>query len=265
MLFMMVNKSDLVETLVSLGLGEKEAAAYLTLLRQGELTPLELSRETKINRTTLYRVLEELEERGLVKKALGYKTTSYQASPPEAIRAMLSQREAELGELQEAVGPLITQLTQLQEEQVSPTKVFYYHGRQGLRQLLWNTLSAKDEVVGLGYADWNAGVGRRFAEKIRAEYVSRGLRGRELLNEGFIDKKFSFTDNREYVKKYYEHRVIPKKTMVINYDTYIYNDVFAFYHIFQGELFGVEIHNAEIARTEKQIFEILWKMAKKVI
>ena len=34
--------------------------------------------------------------------------------------------------------------------------------------------------------------------------------------------------------------------------------------MYQGELFGLEIHNAEIAQTERQIFFILWNQAKKM-
>lgn len=83
---------------------------------------------------------------------------------------------------------------------------------------------------------------------------------------------FAFTQNQnskqattplghEYTNVY-EHRAIDPKIIDIKHDTYIYGDVFAYYYHYQGELFGVEIHNAEIAKTEKQMFEILWKMAK---
>ncbi len=165
--------------------------------------------------------------------------------------------------MQQNLDVLVNNLSNLPKEASGPTKVLYYQGVSGLRQLLWNTLNAKDEVVGFGYGDWNKGVGRKFAEKIRQEYVDRGVRGRELLNEGQLDRELSFTDNKVYLQKYYEHRIIPRQKLVINHDTYIYNEVFAFYHIYRGELFGVEIHNAEIARTQKQIFELLWKMGKK--
>ncbi|MBU1326788.1 helix-turn-helix domain-containing protein [Patescibacteria group bacterium] len=259
----MVNKMDIVEQLTAFGLDSREAEVYITLLGKGNLTPTSLSRETGINRTTLYRILEKLVKLGLVKEALDYKSSSFAANPPESLSILFSQREIELKEMQKNLPEVLHDLEMLPKETRGPTKVFYYHGVSGLRQILWNTLNAKNEVVGFGYGDWNKGIGRKFAEKIRAEYVERKVRGKELLNEGLLDRELSFTDNKVYLQKYYEHRIIPRKKLVINHDTYIYNDVFAFYHIYRGELFGVEIHNAEIARTQRQIFEILWKMAKK--
>jgi len=130
-----------------------------------------------------------------------------------------------------------------------------------LQQLLWNTLQAKNEVVGYGYASWNEGVGKNFAEKLRQEYVDRGLQSKEILNK-FAN---TFTENKLYLARTYQQRILPKSDVEINHDTYIYNDVFAFYHFFKDELFGVEIHNSEIAKTQRQIFYLLWKTAKKVI
>ncbi|EKD96520.1 MAG: hypothetical protein ACD_24C00009G0001 [uncultured bacterium] len=43
----------------------------------------------------------------------------------------------------------------------------------------------------------------------------------------------------------------------------IYNDVLALYNWHKGEVFGVEIYNDKITAMQKQIFEVLWKMAKK--
>jgi len=64
--------------------------------------------------------------------------------------------------------------------------------------------------------------------------------------------------------KVYANRTIPAKILTITHDTYIYNDIYAVYHMFENELFGVEIRNSAIARTQRQIFEILWRIAKPV-
>ncbi len=216
-----------------------------------------------MNRTTLYRIVEKLVTLGVVKKGIGYKSTSFEASPAENLKILLHQKEIDLKEMQKDLPDVIDTIKHLPKETTGPTKVFYYHGASGLRQLLWNTLSATTEVVGYGYGDWNKGVGKRFAEKLRDECVQRNRHSRELQNENQHTKE-PFTENTVYLSKHYKLREIPRNVLIINHDTYIYDDVFAFYHYFRGELFGVEIHNAEIAKTQKQIFEILWKQGKKV-
>ncbi len=258
----MVNKMDIIKKLAKYGLEKREAEVYLTLLTKGNLTPLALSRETGMNRTTLYRVVEKLVTLGVVKKGIGYKSTSFEASPAENLKILVHQKEIELKEMQKEMPEVIQHLEHIPKETTGPTKVFYHHGASGLRQLLWNTLSAKTEVVGYGYGDWNKGVGKRFAEKLRFECVERNRHSRELQNENQHTKE-PFTENSLYLAKHYKLRVISRDVLIINHDTYIYDDVFAFYHYFRGELFGVEIHNGEIAKTQKQIFEILWKQAKK--
>lgn len=260
----MVNKMKIIEQLVPFGLTQQEAEVYVALYKQGVRTPLWVAQVTGLNRTTSYRVLGDLTKKGFVKQALDYKSTSFVANPVESFRFLLSQKETEVQKLKQHLAPLENMIGQLPEiPDTGSTKVFYFKGVSGLRQLLWHTLEAKDDVVGFGYADWNAGIGKRFAEKIRAEYVERNLHAKELLNDDQVDEEYSYTDIKDYPHAHYEHRAISKKSFVIHHDTYIYNDVFAFYHIYRGELFGVEIHNAEIATTQRQIFDLLWKQAKK--
>ena len=104
-------------------------------------------------------------------------------------------------------------------------------------------------------------VGRDFAEKLRAERVKRKLSDREIQNTDQAGSMSNWTSVKNY-GQVYQARFLPRKVIDIKHDTYIYNNVFAFFNFAGGELFGLEIHNAEIAKTQKQIFEVLWQMAK---
>ncbi|OGD62759.1 hypothetical protein A2160_04815 [Candidatus Beckwithbacteria bacterium RBG_13_42_9] len=257
----MVNNQKLTDQLRLFDIDDKGSQIYLLLLQKGVLTPLELSRLSGLNRTSIYRYLEELKNLGLVEEVLDQSTTKARACEPEKLKLLLTQKEAALDKIKQALPDLIDQLSGIEDNTGSATKVVYFRGQSGLKQILWNTLKAKTGVVGYGYLTWNEGVGQEFAEKLRHEYVKRGIFSREISNDA--DSQKSYTKEKVYLEKYYQARQLPKAILEINHDTYIYNDVFAFYHIYQEELFGVEIHNSEIAKTQKQIFEILWKIAKK--
>ncbi len=259
----MVNKTDKIQTGEILGkfeLSPDEQEVYLSLLGQGHATPLALSRATGINRTTLYRVLDTLSEKGLVEEVMDYKSKSYRAAPPEQLNLLIAKKEAEADNLREQLPKLVAALNQVAPPPASPTRVLYFKGVGGLRQLLYNTLQAKDEVVGYGYGSWNDGVGKHFAEKIRQEYVDRHIKARELLNT--VDPVGSYTSVIGYFNGVYRHRAINPQKLRITHDTYIYGGVFSFYHAVNNELFGVQIHNIKIAQTQKQIFEFLWKEAR---
>ena len=258
----MVNTDIITQHLKILGINEKEAGVYIALL-QGEVsTPLQVTSKTGINRTTVYRILEQLNTNGLVEKIVEYKSTKYQAVSPDKINLIIAKRESELENLKNKVPKLIDDLTQIKNIAIQPTKVVYFKGKDGLEQLLWNTLKAegKSEVIGYGYLDWSDGIGEKMADKLRQEYVDRKIFSREIRNQKDID----FTKVPSYVGKFWTGRYIPKSKLEILHDTYIYNDVFAYYNFYKEEMFGVEIHNEEIAKTQKQIFEILWKQSKKV-
>lgn len=259
----MMNKSAVWEKLTRFGLTDKQIQVYLALLGKGSVTPLELSRQTNINRSTAYRILDSLVKLGLVEELIDQKTSLFTAQSPAKLHVLLTQREAEIDTLKATLPTLIQDLSVTSDiGSSSQTKVVYFRDRSGLQQLLWNTLQAKGEVVGYGYLDWNECLGKKFAEKLRVEYIQKPLKSREIVNSEAMGPLKNFTDHAEAYSKVYQMRGIQRSKLIINHDTYIYDSVFAFSHFIKGELFGVEIHNAEIAHTQKQMFDLLWNIAK---
>lgn len=258
----MMNNIEISRNLSLFGLNNKEVQTYSILLGKGPQTPLELSRATNINRTTTYRVLEKLKELGLVEEVLGQKSTSFQARGPERLKMIIAQKEAEISKLNEGLPDLITQLSAVQIKRFASTKAIYFRGQRGLQQLLWNTLKSpkKSTVVGYGCLDWNTYLGEKFAEKLRQKYVEKQIYSKEISNRAYKD----FTENKNYLEKIYQNRTLLKSKLEINHNTYIYNDVFCFYGKYGEEFYGIEIQNSEIAKTQRQIFYLLWRRAKKV-
>lgn len=163
-------------------------------------------------------------------------------------------------QLKISIPTLLTQL-RLTQESSPESEVKYFQGVEGLKQMLWNVVTQKNEFVGLGYQNWNTTVGKHYADKLRQKMLDNKGQSREILNE--VDDSFEFTNIGKEYGQVYQHRAIDPNMLEIKHDTYIYGDVFTYYYHYQGEYFGVEIHNKEMARTEKQMFEILWRMAKR--
>lgn len=260
-MFKMMNKLDLKQKLTLLGLTDNQAEIYLLLLKQGLTSLLELSRQTSINRTTIYRIVEDLKKLNLAEEVLDDRGIKVKAVPPENLQLLLTKKEAELTNLKSNLNDLITNLSAITDQPVPSTQVVYCRGQSGLKQLLWNVLKARGESVGYGYGDWNQSVGKDFAEKLRAERIKRKIFDREIQNTDQAGPMSNWTNLKDY-HQIYQARFIPRKIIDIKHDTYIYNDVFSFFNFCGDELFGIEIHNPEIAKTQKQIFEVLWQLAK---
>lgn len=256
LMFMMVN-NKLVKIFKQIGLTNKHARVYESLITKTNVTPLALARETKINRTSLYRYLEELREKGLVELVLGDKSNRYRANA-DGLNQYLVSEESRVENLKQTIPSLVAELSK--QEVVGGSEVKYYQGVEGLKQMLWNVVSSGKEYVGLGYQDWNTSVGKAYAERLRSKNMETGATSREITNQ--VDDSFDYTSLGKGYGRVYEHKWIDPKILEVKHDTYIYGEVFAYYYHYHGEYFGVEIHNKEIARTERQMFEILWRLAK---
>jgi len=61
-----MNKARLTNILKRIGLNEKEAKVYLTLLEVNESLPSSISRQSGVKRPTTYVILGQLQKKGLV-------------------------------------------------------------------------------------------------------------------------------------------------------------------------------------------------------
>ncbi len=82
-----------LRALRGLGFTEYEASAYITLLRHGSLTALELSEKASIPYSKVYGVLESLRRRGWIEVGGGRPRVYYPKSPLEALRVERIRRE----------------------------------------------------------------------------------------------------------------------------------------------------------------------------
>src|SRR5450631_77923 len=86
---------DPAEALVSLGLSEYEARAYVALARYGSLNGYEVAKRSGVPRPNIYAVLERLERRRIVVAVREGDATRYSARPQDEFVSRL-RREHEL-------------------------------------------------------------------------------------------------------------------------------------------------------------------------
>lgn len=79
--------------LKKLGFTENEIVIYLCLIRNGEIKAGEIIRETGLQRSVVYTVIEKLSERGLVGKTMKSGVAVYTTADPEALVYEAEQRK----------------------------------------------------------------------------------------------------------------------------------------------------------------------------
>ena len=259
---MMNNKNMFVKYLKTLNLSSDESTLYLELLKEPR-THLELARATGINRTKVYRLVDDMEKRSLVSRRTDDRGTFITASDPRTLEVQLVTEEERLKNKRAVFRQLLPELQHIQKLGTHNPDSFVvetYEGVEGFKQMLWHELKSKTEVVIFGSGTIESLVeSKRWAEKHRAMSVEVGYKVREIINFGKKDS--DFTKNEEF-KKQYNKRFIAPDILLLEHQIVIYNDTVATYCWRGNQKVGVEVINSANAQMMRQLFEHYWKLAK---
>lgn len=136
--------------LQEIGLNEKEAAVYVTLIQVDDASVIDIGKKTGINRTTVYIVLESLKKKGLISETTIGKKTHYQAEPPERLETYVERQKVTLNEYAKRLSDIIPQLKSIQRETGTKPIVKLYEGKEGIISLN-EELYENDDEGGTAY------------------------------------------------------------------------------------------------------------------
>lgn len=255
----MNNEQSAIELLREFDLDKEEARLYLSLTENPN-THLQLARITGINRTKVYRLVDQLEKRGLVLRRTDDRGMFLMANDPRALEAQVVMLEEKTRRQHQALGRLIPQLATLREEATHPFAVHAYEGIEGFKQMQWHELEARTEVLVFGNVTVEQLVGNHYwAEKFRSLTASHGSITREIFNQPHETP--NFTLNQDFMSKY-SARFVPRSELPMNTPMVIYNDTVAVYQFENNKRVGAEIINSSYATTMRVIFEHYWRLGK---
>lgn len=238
-----------------LGFAEEVAHLYVALHTRGVQTISEVSRAAGVQRIQVYRLLDTLKEANLVEVEMRYKRTLLRAAPIDNLRILITKRERQLAMLKSKL-PAVEELLS-QKSLASPaTRVNLFAGPEGIRQMLWSQLKSRGEIVGYNYSVFEEMVGDVFMENWAQEFEKRKLKCRLVYSDAFRQ-----TWRRQDRIKGMEYFYLTPDVFRITHSCDIYDDVTAYYHWQDDEVFGLEVHNAQIADSQRQIFELLWRQS----
>lgn len=252
--------------LEALGFTKEETSLYLALVKHGPATLLEVSRITNIERTKLYRIIDALASRGLLEQVPEYKRRTIRAADISTIELLVKERERQDVFLKQSFLEFSDTLTKLGGP-FPGNNVVYYRGREGMRQLVWHMLRCKGLFRTYSYCFWNDILGDAFVLKLNAELVARNFKVHDLYSdEYFTFKKQWLASGKRRPEGdwgFWDSRYLPEKLVKVHLNIDVYNDVVTYYYWQEDEIFGVEIYNERVATIQKQIHDVLWKMAVK--
>jgi len=247
-----------------LGLEVELADIYIALHSHGPQSISALSRNAKVERTRIYRLLDRLMESNLIELETHHTRGIIKAAPITNLRILINQREEALKNLQDELG-LIEQALARNSLSNPGVRVQLYHGPEGVRQMLQNELKAGTEILAYANRILEEATGKIFMDHWSGEFEARKLTIRQLVDEAYA--KSQQTGRRSGIATSRKlgnsgQATVPEQLFKLRHVCHIYDQVVATYHWQDDDVYGIEIYNAGIADSQRQFFELLWERSK---
>ncbi|MFH1720578.1 MAG: helix-turn-helix domain-containing protein [Patescibacteria group bacterium] len=240
----------LIDVLINIGLTKKEAKVYLACLELGSSIVSEIAKRAKINRVTTYDILEKLIQKGYINFITKYKIKYFNPTKPDLVFA---ETKKHTEDFQKA----LPDLKRLHGETPHP-RVRYFEGIAGIKAIYADTLTSKTDI--LNYA--NSKEIRDFWPNYDEEYVAKRAKKKIYLH-GLAPADEAGEKVVKENRKYYRNiRLVSKKKYDFSNEINIYDNKFSIISFGEG-LIGMIIESKEIADTQRTIFKMAWKLAKK--
>ncbi|MFH0739867.1 MAG: helix-turn-helix domain-containing protein [bacterium] len=228
-----------------------EVSAYLACLELGKATIIQIAKKSGLKRTTVYNIVETLLEKGLLSKFEDQRGQKFLAESPEKLITIFQKREEELSKIL----PNLLAITNTGDSDIKP-EVKFYQGKEGLIAVYEDTLAScqkGDEILSCASAE-NVSFLSDYLNSYIDKRAEKGISMRVIARDS--------QETRYYKRKDKQHlrriKIMPENEFLVNIEKNIYKDKVALMN-FRGIAFGVIIRSSQIAKSEKEIFESLWK------
>ena len=242
--------------LIDFGLTEKEIVVYMTLLRSGPNTIMNLARETSIKRSTTHNTVEELIKKGLVSQTNYGERRMVIAEDPDKLKFLMDQKKWDVQKMEKNLQDAIKDILELvpNAKENSQVEVKYYQGKEGTSLIYKEAFESKElrSYVNL------AATSKVFPEN-KEFFLNAQKKNHDLKVWEIVEKS---PESLELAKMYelsanFKFKSTEKISTLSSLNTLIYDGKVALIN-FKDSITGVVIQNKDYFEMSKLIFEMLW-------
>jgi len=238
------------ETLEELGLSKNEARVYISLVKLGQTTAWEVSRNTKIHRANVYDALQGLIKKSLVSYQIKEKTKYFEADDPQTILSLLKEKEIKAKKI-------IPEIKSTIHSKKEKNSLFIFEGISGIKKTTEDILSSLSKggiVKSFGMPKGTINNVKNFMESYHFMRIKQKIKMQIIYNQ--YDKERINELNKMLLT---EARSLPG---ISPSTTTIYADKIVFWIWSENPLIVI-IKNEKMAKAYSTYFDLLWKNSKK--
>src|SRR3989339_474743 len=257
----------LIKQISSIGLSDKSAIVYATLLNLGGAYPSKIAEYSKLNRSTTYKILIDLSIKGLINESRKHNKLYYQIEKPEKLLNYTKKQITLSEDRYEKAIKLIPELEGLFSITTNKPVIRFYEGVDGIIEIYKDHINVQKPYEMLAFSNTAQIIDflpKKFAQeyikvKNRLEITSRGI-----VPDTEIDKKYNeimYSNVKEKIKVdliYIPADIFPYKSEITLYGQ---NKV-SIQNFSKEHPVGVIIEDATLYNMMLMIFELSWAGAK---
>lgn len=245
-----INEKILIEA----GLSEEQSAIYSALLDKGPMKAGPISTWTGLKRGLVYKVLDQLENMGLVSKKGGAGTVAvFSPNHPSRLSEIMEQKEKSLALAKETVLFSLGSLSSKFNLQTGKPNVQFFEGKDAIERITSDYPKTDNEI-----RQWmNVGEAMKNMGEDTVRYLN------ERIKKG-ISKRMVVPTNEEslsYAKKGSELTSFKKVDKDLPTAIQVYDDTVSMLTLSKEKTIGLIIEDKDIATTLKSIFDNTWEKA----
>ncbi|HBT75087.1 MAG: Transcriptional regulator, TrmB [Candidatus Wolfebacteria bacterium GW2011_GWE1_48_7] len=237
----------LKNSLLQLGLDEKEAGIYLASLELGPCSIQDIAKKSGIKRSTIYGIISDLKTRGLFNETIKGKKRLFIASNPETLSSLIDRQRTLLDKI-------LPELRGISNAELGKPKVRFYETLEEIRSAYIDSISGNDQEI-LSITSAESGLNFLGPEWI-ASYIrtriERGIHIRAIIDSSPTSLQVFSTD-KESLR---QTKILPSNKHFVT-DIEIYGNK-VLITSFEKEHWAVVIESETISSMMKMVFAIMW-------
>ncbi len=250
-------ENNIKENLIKFGLSEQESKIYYSALKVDNASVYVISKQSGVNRTACYPVLEKLIKLGLISKAKKKGKTIYKSASPQKMLDMLEEKKI-------GIESIVPQLNSLYETGREKPDVSFYEGQEGIKTVLNSILDETKELLIFSDGDSFRRAIPGWTDQYSLRRAKKGIKAKLLLKATPLSIKCGkeYKTGNNIKSKYTQYRVLPEAYELEYNGFYVYNNKVVLF-VFEKEPLAIVIESKIISSLLRSIFNIFWNIAEK--
>ncbi|MBW2991379.1 hypothetical protein KY348_06795 [Candidatus Woesearchaeota archaeon] len=244
------------ETLLELGLTEKEVKVYIALLQLGSATVQEVSSKANTYRTYTYEILNSLQHKGFVTYVIKSGKKYFEAPHPRKIIELLKEK-------QEKAERILPELEGIYKTTLKKPSIEVFEKKEGLKTLMWYSLAERKDLsipkenVFIGNFDNFNKYFAYFSDLLIKERVKKKIPFRYVIDDSEESKRLT-RNNKKVLRETKMFSELRKSKAEIG----VHNDIMMIFTLVEDEPIGIKIQDKELTKLFRIIFDIIWGKGK---